>query len=253
MKLYSWNVNGIRAAHKKGFAEWMNSEQPDVLCLQETKAQPQQLEETVVNPEGYHAHWYSAERKGYSGTVTFSKTAPENVVRGIGKELFDSEGRVLRTDFDSISLFNIYFPNAQRELTRVDFKMEFCDMVLQECNRLVKEGRQVIVTGDYNTAHKEIDLKNPKSNQKNAGFLPVERAWIDTFIENGYIDTFRMFNNEPGQYTWWSYRMDARKRNIGWRLDYFFVSENMKQRVKGAGILPDVMGSDHCPVYLEIE
>ncbi len=253
MKLYSWNVNGVRAATRNGFLDWMKKASPDVLCLQETKALPDQLDENLTNPPGYNVYWHSAVKKGYSGVATFSKPEPVLVENGIGIDKYDEEGRVLRTDFDDFVLFNIYFPNAQRDLGRVDFKMEFCDLVLDKCNELVAQGKNVLVCGDYNTAHKEIDLKHPKPNQNNAGFLPVERAWIDKFIENGYVDTFRQFNREADQYTWWTYRLNARERNIGWRIDYFFVSENALHRVKNAGILPEVKGSDHCPVFIEWE
>jgi exodeoxyribonuclease-3 len=253
MKLISWNVNGIRAAGKKGYDEWFKSEQPDILCLQETKAHREQVPPEMAAPVGYHAHWSSAKRRGYSGVATFSRIKPAIVKPGLGNPEFDTEGRLIESHYDDFVLLNVYFPNGQRDHNRVSFKLEFSDAVLERCEQLKQEGRNVIICGDYNTAHKEIDLKYPKANQKTTGFLPHERAWIDKFIQHGYVDTFREFNKEPENYTWWTYRLNARERNIGWRIDYFFVSENMIDKVKDAFILPEVMGSDHCPVGIEVE
>ena len=253
MILYSWNVNGIRAASKKGYPDWFTSTKPDILCLQETKAHPDQLDTELKQPEGYHNYWNSAVKKGYSGVATFSINEPQSVKYGLGVEKLDNEGRVIELEFEKFVLLNIYFPNSQRDHGRVNFKIEFCDEVLNRCNILRDHGKHVIICGDYNIAHKEIDLKNPKTNQDTAGFLPIERAWMDKFITHGYIDTFREFNKDPDNYTWWSYRFSARERNIGWRIDYFYVSENFSQHVKNAFILPDVLGSDHCPVGLEID
>ena len=253
MKLISWNVNGIRAASGKGYTEWFNEYKPDILCIQETKVQIDQLEEKISKPKGYYSNWNSAEKKGYSGTATFSKIEPKSVKLELGDEKFDGEGRVTMTEFDNFLLYNIYFPNGKRDLSRVDYKLEFSDKILEICEEHKKKGKKLIICGDYNTAHKEIDLKNAKSNEKNTGFLPKERAWIDKFISNGYVDTFREYNKEPGNYTWWSYMFSARSKNVGWRIDYFFVSENVLPHLKGAFILPNVMGSDHCPLGIELE
>jgi exodeoxyribonuclease-3 len=252
LKIYSWNVNGIRAASQKGFMEWFHDSDADILCLQETKAQPEQLDEALVNPNGYHAHWNSAEKKGYSGVATMSKNKPISIKEGLSSDKFDGEGRVIESEYDDFTLLNIYFPNGRRDLSRVDYKLEFSDLVLERCEILKAEGKNLIICGDYNTAHTEIDLKNPKSNKKTTGFLPEERAWIDKFIEKGYIDTFREFNKEPENYTWWSYRFSARDKNIGWRIDYFFINEAFLPKLKDAFILPDITGSDHCPLGIEI-
>ncbi len=252
MKIYSWNVNGIRAASGKGYREWFDDTRPEILCLQETKAHKEQVTPEIAGPAGYHAYWHSAKKRGYSSVTTFSQTEPLNVTCGLGVEEYDSEGRVIESDHGDFVLFNIYVPNGQHDLGRVPFKLAFCDTLLERCEALKKQGRKLIICGDYNTAHKEIDLKNPKANQKNTGFLPEERAWIDKFIDHGYIDTFREFNPEPDNYTWWSSRLDARARNIGWRIDYFFISDNMRENLKDAFILPDVHGSDHCPLGIEV-
>lgn len=252
MKIYSWNVNGIRAILKKGFMQWFREVSPDILCLQETKASVDQLGDEIVNPEGYGSGWNSAERKGYSGVVTFSKKKPVKVHYGMGIDRFDNEGRIVRHEFKGFDLLNIYFPNGTSGPDRLRFKLDFYDAFLKHCEGLREKGKKLIICGDLNTAHKAIDLKNPKANEKNSGFLPVEREWVDKFIAHGYVDTFRVFNQEPDQYSWWTYRAGARKRNIGWRLDYFFVTEDLMKRVKSSVITPEVMGSDHCPVGLEI-
>ncbi len=253
MKIYCWNVNGIRAAAQKGYLEWFKKSKPDILCLQETKAMAEQVDNQIAQPEGYHSYWNSAEKKGYSGTVTFSKTKPLRIKYELGLEEFDGEGRVIETEFNDFVLFNIYFPNGKRDHSRVKYKLKFCDSVLERCETLKKEGKNLIICGDYNTAHKEIDLKNFKSNQKTTGFLPEERAWIDKFIAHGYVDTFRQFNQEPDNYTWWSYMFNARQKNVGWRIDYFFVNEKFVSHLKKAFILPEVQGSDHCPLGIEID
>jgi len=253
MKLISWNVNGIRAASAKGYSEWFKKYNPDILCVQETKAQIDQLEESLANPDGYYSFWNSADKKGYSGTATFSRIEPRTVKPDMDNENFDGEGRVILTEFDEFMLYNIYFPNGKRDLSRVDYKLKFSDKVLELCEEHKKHGKKIIICGDFNTAHKEIDLKNAKSNQKNTGFLPEERAWIDKFISHGYVDTFRNFNKEPGNYTWWSYMFNARAKNVGWRIDYFFITENLLPNLKDAFILPEVMGSDHCPLGIELE
>lgn len=253
MKIISWNVNGIRAASGKGLTDWFKDYKPDILCIQETKAQPDQLGDEIAKPKGYFGYWNSAEKKGYSGTATLSKIEPKNIKFEIGEEKFDGEGRVLLTEYEDFLLYNIYFPNGKRDLSRVEYKLEFSDKVLEICEEHKKNGKKIIICGDYNTAHTEIDIKNAKSNEKNTGFLPEERAWIDKFISHGYVDTFREFNKEPGNYTWWSYMFNARAKNVGWRIDYFFVSENVLPYLKNAFILPEVIGSDHCPLGIELE
>jgi len=252
MKILSWNVNGVRAVLKKGFWDWFEAESPDVLCLQETKAKPEDLHDGILEPAGYHAVWNSAERKGYSGVVTFSKKKPLSVALGIGIKNFDVEGRVIRTEYKDFDLLNVYFPNGTSGPDRLKFKMDFYDAFLDHCESLRKMGKKLVVTGDVNTAHKAIDLKNAKANEKNSGFLPEERAWVDKFVAHGYVDTFRLFHPEPDQYTWWTYRANARARNIGWRIDYFFVTEDLVKKVEEAFIQPEVMGSDHCPIGLKI-
>lgn len=253
MIIYSWNVNGIRAASGKGYLEWLEKYQPDIFCLQETKAHREQVSPQLASPDGYHDAWNSARKRGYSGVANFSKIKPLRVTNGLGIEEFDSEGRLIEAEYEHFILFNVYFPNGQRDLNRVPFKLAFSDAVLQRAEHLKNQGKKIIICGDYNTAHREIDLRHPKANEKNTGFLPEERAWIDKLIEHGYVDTFRMFDPGPDNYTWWTYRLDARARNIGWRIDYFFVSENMTRNVKNAFIQPEIMGSDHCPVGLEVE
>jgi exodeoxyribonuclease-3 len=253
MKIYSWNVNGIRAAAKNGYSKWFKTCMPDILCLQETKAQPEQLDEQLAYPKSYFSYWNSARKRGYSGVATFSKTEPLALKYGLGIDDFDGEGRLIETWYKDFILLNIYFPNGKRDHSRVQYKLDFCDAVLDRCEYLKANGNNLVICGDYNTAHKEIDLKNAKTNQNTTGFLPQERAWIDKFIEHGYVDTFRQFNPEPGNYTWWTYRLSARERNIGWRIDYFFVNSNFKPAVKDAFILAQVYGSDHCPVGIELD
>lgn len=249
LRFVSWNVNGIRAVEKKGFIEMLPEFDADVISLQETKAQPEQLSESLKNINGYTSYWHSAERKGYSGVAFYTRIEPEAVHYGLGISEFDSEGRVLTLEFDSYYLINIYFPNSGDKLKRLDYKLRFNNALLGYASQL-QQKKSVILCGDFNVAHKEIDLKNPKSNVKNAGFTPEERAWMDSFVAAGFVDTFRMLNQEPDQYTWWSYRFNARAKNVGWRIDYFCVSEEARTRVQDAAILKDIMGSDHCPVEL---
>lgn len=253
MRIISWNVNGIRAADRKGFFDWFKKESTDILCLQEIKAMPDQIPPHLRNTPGYHVFLNSAERKGYSGVAAYSKKKPSDLKLGFGIEKFDSEGRTLVVEYPSFTLFNIYFPNGNKNQERLDYKLDFYDTFLGYVDNLKAEGKNIVVCGDFNTAHKEIDLANPKQNEKKSGFLPVERAWIDTFIDHGYVDTFRHFNKEPKQYSWWSNRTGARSRNVGWRLDYFFVNKEFMPKVKNAFIMQEVMGSDHCPVGIEIE
>ncbi len=253
MKILCWNVNGIRAADKKGLFSWFNLEKPDILCLQEIKAIPAQIPAHLRNTPGYNIYFNSAEKKGYSGVATYSKVKPLSIKKGFGIDRFDSEGRILITEFSSFILFNIYFPNGKKNQDRLDYKLDFYDTFLGYADNLKSEGKNIIVCGDFNTAHKEIDLARPKENEKISGFLPIERAWIDTFIDHGYVDVFREFNKEKDQYSWWSMRTGARKRNIGWRIDYFFVNKEFMSHVEKAFILQDVTGSDHCPIGIEID
>jgi len=252
MKIVSWNVNGIRAAGRKGFLDWLSEASPDILCIQETRVHPEQLSDELLTGHGYHAFWASAERKGYSGVATFCKTKPNNVQIGLGIPKYDSEGRVIITDHADFRLYNIYFPNGQKDAERLQFKLDFYDALLQIVDQEKESGRNVIICGDWNTAHKEIDLANPKANANYSGFMPIERKRLDWFIEHGWVDTFRHFCAEPNQYTWWSYRFGARARNVGWRIDYFFVNEEFVPQIKDATIHQNVIGSDHCPIGLEI-
>lgn len=251
-RFVSWNVNGLRAALKKGFIDTLHELDADIFALQEIKALVDQLPDEVLHIPGYHAYFYSAQKKGYSGTAVFSRKEPLDVAYGLGKEEFDTEGRVLTLEFDNFYFINIYFPNAQHGLKRLGYKLSFNQEVLRYMDELAKK-KSVILCGDLNVAHKEIDLANPQANVKNPGFSPEERSWMDEVVHAGYIDTFRMFNKEPDQYSWWSYRFNARAKNIGWRIDYFVVDPGSRDRVKGAAIHDDVLGSDHCPVSMEFE
>ena len=252
MRLVSWNVNSIRSIHKKGFLEWLAAEGPDILCIQETKANVGQLAPELISVPGYSAYFSAPERKGYSGVALYTREEPESVSYGLGIERFDSEGRTIAADFGDFVLFDIYFPNGKRSEERLRYKMDFYDAFLERVNALTADGRHVVVCGDVNTAHKEIDLARPKENAKVSGFLPEERAWMDKFIDAGYVDTFRAYNQEPGNYSYWDQITRARDRNVGWRIDYFFVDEGLAGRLNDAFILPEVMGSDHCPVGIEI-
>lgn len=245
----SWNVNGIRAVLKKGFVDWITETDPDVLCLQEIKAEEHQVD---YDFPGYHEHWYSAEKKGYSGTLILSKVKPKSVSYGLGIDEHDKEGRVITVEYPSYYLVNVYTPNSKNELQRLDYRTQTWDRLFLEHLQELEKTKPVITCGDFNVAHKEIDLKNPKTNKRNAGFTIEERTAFENYIEAGFIDTFREFNQEPDQYTWWSYRMGARSRNVGWRIDYFLISSNFRKRLKKAFILQEVMGSDHCPVGITI-
>ena len=248
-KFVSWNVNGLRAVEKKGFVGIIADLDADLVALQEIKALPEQLSESIKNIPGYTAYWFSAQKKGYAGVATYSKEQPLSVLYGIDHKDHDYEGRVLTLEFADFFFINAYFPNSQHGLLRMDYKLQFNNDLLAFAQDLAAK-KSVVICGDFNVAHKEIDLTNPKQNEKNPGYAPQERAWMDQFIAAGFVDTFRMFHQEPGQYTWWSYRFDARARNIGWRIDYFCVDEKSKKRVTEAGILSDIMGSDHCPILL---
>ncbi len=253
MRITSWNVNGLRAALKKGVAAWWEAEAPDVLCLQEVRAFPEQIPAGVRRAlDAHHATWYPAERPGYSGVATFSRLEPLDVVKGLGEPRFDIEGRVIETRFPDFTLFNVYFPNGGRDHSRVPYKLDFFARLLEICDARLARGEPVIVCGDFNIAHREIDLANPRENVNTTGFLPEERVWIDRYLEHGFVDAFRALYPERVQYTWWTYRFRARERNIGWRIDYFLVSEGLLPHVRDVIVHQDVFGSDHCPVTLEI-
>ncbi len=255
MRIVSWNVNGIRAVSGKGFSESLKKIDADIVGIQETKAQLEQLGEEITNNDGYGFHYFSsAEKKGYSGTALYSKTEPISIEFGLGTDEFDHEGRTIIADYEKFVLFNIYFPNGGRGEEYVNFKLRFYDAMLLRVKKLQEEGREVIVCGDVNTAHKEIDLSNPKANSKISGFLPEERVYIDKFLEFGLTDAFRMLYPDKKEcYTWWSYKTYARERNVGWRIDYFFVTDGLKSKIKECSHLTDIFGSDHCPIMLELD
>jgi exodeoxyribonuclease-3 len=253
MKIITWNVNGIRAALGKNLKAWMLEQSPDVFCLQEIKATPQQLTDEQKDFPGYSVVWNPAQRPGYSGVATFHKGTPVEAKLGLDEERFDIEGRVICTRHEDFLLYNIYFPNGQRGHDRVEYKLDFYARLLEICDSLHAAGENIIITGDFNTAHMPIDLAHPKENETTSGFLPEERIWVEKFLEHGFADVYRRLYPERVQYTWWTYRMAARQRNIGWRIDYFLVSESLAGRVKDVIIHDGVTGSDHCPVELLIE
>lgn len=254
MKLYCWNTNGIRAAARHGMLDWLAAVSPDIVCIQETKVSDTSvLAPELLEPAGYHAFWnWPKEKKGYSGVCIYTKTKPIKVENGFGIETWDSEGRVLIAHYESFVLLNVYFPNGKQNADRLAYKMGFYDAFLLFCDTLKKQNKRLIMCGDYNTAHKEIDLARPRENQGTSGFLPQERAWIDTYIEHGYADTLRMFHPEAGLYSWWDVKTRARERNVGWRIDYVFVSDTLREKVNDAFICADVQGSDHCPIGIDI-
>jgi len=254
MKLLSWNVNGIRAAAKKGFIDWIQKGKADVVGLQETKAHPGQLEPALRDVPGYESHWSSAEKKGYSGVTLYTRVKPLAVAPGFGIPRFDGEGRTIVAEFPQFTLFNVYFPNGKMSPERLKYKMDFYEAILDHWEKLRKKGKRIVFCGDVNTAHKEIDLARPKENSKISGFLPEERAWLDKVVSKGYVDVFRHFYpDKKDAYSWWDQLSRARERNVGWRIDYFFVSEDLLPKVKKAWISSEVPGSDHCPVGIEIE
>ncbi|HET8885742.1 MAG TPA: exodeoxyribonuclease III [Salinimicrobium sp.] len=253
MEIISYNVNGIRAAIKKGFLDWLQQANPDVVCIQETKAHPDQLDLTEFEKAGYPYHyWFSAEKKGYSGVAILSKTEPKNVVYGTGIEYMDFEGRVIRADFETFSVISLYLPSATN-IARLPHKYTFMADFQEYVNQLKKEIPNLVICGDYNICHEAIDIHDPIRLQNTSGFLPEERKWLGGFINSGFIDSFRHLNKDGENYSWWSYRAGARQRNKGWRLDYLLVSEPMKEKIKRAVILKDAMHSDHCPVFLKLE
>ena len=247
-KILSWNVNGIRAAEKKGFIEWIQSVKPDILAIQETKADPQQLSIKLKEPEGYSAYWNSAQRSGYSGVSVYTRGKPLNTVLGFGKKIFDNEGRSITLEYTRFFLVNTYYPNGNSSQERLEYKLNFYRAFFDHIKALLKNKKMIICCGDFNTAHKEIDLTRPKENSNVSGFLPQERALLDDFIDMGFSDTFRHFNKDPENYSWWDYKTRARERNVGWRLDYFFVDKKYMKYISKAFILNEVYGSDHCPV-----
>ena len=253
LSMVCWNVNGARAVARKGLLDWLYQESPDILCLQETKADPQQLDSELREPEGYHAYWAELERKGYSGVAILTREEPVSVWYDLGDSPLGMEGRVIITEYPAFTLLNIYFPNGKKDDTRLKYKLDFYEVFLRFVDSLRSKQKRLVICGDFNTAHQEIDLARPKENEKISGFLPVEREWLDKFIAQGYVDTFRHFHKEPNQYTWWDLKSRARERNVGWRVDYFFVTDELLPSVSRAFIMPEVMGSDHCPVGLTLK
>lgn len=252
MKIITYNINGLRAAIKKGFPQWVKATDPDIICLQEIKSTPADFKEDVFAPLGYKCYWNPAIKKGYSGVAIFSKIEPKNFCIGCGIDKYDVEGRVIRLDFDDFSIINVYMPSGSSGQHRQAFKFEWLNDFYNYINDLKIEIPNLIICGDYNICHQAIDIHNPKSNANSSGFLPEERAWMEKFFCNGFIDTFRYFNREPHNYTWWSYRAGARKKNLGWRIDYHAVTLTMESRLKRSVILKEAVHSDHCPVLLEI-
>ncbi|MBP7496358.1 MAG: exodeoxyribonuclease III [Bacteroidales bacterium] len=249
-KIISYNVNGLRAAIKKDLLNWFKQSKADIICLQETKAQPEQLPVDEIESAGYHSYWFSAEKKGYSGVSFLLKQKPDNIEYGMGIDIYDKEGRVIRADYGDISILNVYHPSGSMGAVRQAFKMQW----LEDFNNYIKDLKEIrpnlIITGDFNICHKPIDIHDPIGNAGNSGFLPEEREWIDKFMKSGFIDSFRHFNKEPHNYTWWSYRTNARERNLGWRIDYIMISENIKDIMQNAAIYSDAVHSDHCPISL---
>ncbi len=255
MKIVSWNVNGVRAAAEKGFFEFLKSESPDIICLQETKISEHQIPEELAYPEGYKTIWSTAKRRGYSGTCTMFKKDPLSFKTGFGIQAYDDEGRVVETEHENFYIFNVYFPNGQKDEERLKYKLDFYKDFLEYTLDIHKKtGKEIIILGDFNTAHREIDLKNPRENENYSGFLKIEREWIDRYLEAGYVDVFRHFYPDLADaYTWWTYRFNARSRNVGWRIDYFMCTEKLIGKIRETKILKDVMGSDHCPISMIVD
>ena len=252
MRIISYNINGIRAAIKKGFLDWLNTESPDVICLQEIKAQTDQFNTSLFEELGYHCFWYPAEKRGYSGVAILSKHKPKNIVWGCGNNQIDSEGRVLKLEFESIHVFSCYFPSGSSGIIRQNFKMQF----LKTFYSFIKKNNRnnnFLISGDFNICHKEIDIHNPVANKHTSGFLPEEREWMTDFLNLGFVDTFRKLNKEPHHYSWWSYRANARNNNKGWRIDYHILSDKLKNNIRSVKILSNVKHSDHCPILLDLD
>jgi exodeoxyribonuclease-3 len=253
MKIVSYNVNGIRAALNKGFLDWLKATDPDIIGLQEVKAELNQIDKAIFEDIGYNIYWFPAVKKGYSGVAILSKLKPKNVEYGMGISKYDDEGRMIRTDFETFSFVSAYFPSGTTGDVRQDFKYTFLDDIYGYSQDLKENLPNLILSGDYNICHKPIDIHNPVSNKNSSGFLPEERAWMDKFTESGFDDSFRLFNKNPHQYTWWSYRAGSRGKNLGWRIDYHMTTDSMKERIKRSIILPEAHHSDHCPIMVEIE
>lgn len=253
MRIYSWNVCGMRSAVKKGLVDWLLAKKPSVFCAQEVRGTPDVMPAELTDLPGYRAAWAPAERKGYSGVATFTRRKPKEVVVGLGIERFDREGRVLMTQVDDLDIYNVYFPKGDPDTPRLQYKLDFYDAFLRHINAETQRGRNVVFCGDVNTAHTEIDLARPKQNQKTSGFLPEERAHLDEWVRNGWVDTYRhLYPGKTDVYSWWTMRAGARERNVGWRIDYVFIHESLLPRLRKAGIDSDVMGSDHCPVWVDL-
>lgn len=252
-KIISYNLNGIRAVLKKDFAKWLKEYQPDMVCIQETKAQDEQIDKQVFEELGYHSYWFSAQKKGYSGVGILTKEKPDNVVYGMNIDKYDNEGRFIRADYGDISLISVYHPSGTTGDVRQDFKMQWLNDFKNYISELKKERKKLIISGDYNICHKPIDINRPEKHKKSSGFLPEEREWMDNFVGDGFIDSFRYFCQKPEKYSWWSYRANSRAKNLGWRIDYHLITENLEKNLKGANILADVKHSDHCPILIEID
>ena len=252
LKIVTYNVNGIRAALNKGFSQWLEQQSPDIVCLQETKARPEQVDTAIFDHLGYKHYWHSAEKAGYSGVAILTRREPRNIEFGTGNPLYDREGRVLRVDYDDFSVLSIYHPSGSSGDERQAFKMKWLDFFLGYANELRKKIPNLVMCGDYNICHRHIDIHDPVSNKNSSGFLPEEREWFDKFVDHGYIDSFRAVNQDPHHYTWWSYRANARANNKGWRIDYIMLTEGMKDRLRHSQILPDAMHSDHCPMFVDL-
>lgn len=253
MKIITYNVNGIRAAMGKGLVDWIRASEPDVLCLQEIKASPEQVGLLEFEEMGYQTYWYPAQKKGYSGVAIFTKVKPKQIIYGCGEPLYDEEGRVIRADFGDFSVMSVYHPSGSSGDDRQAFKMEWLSFYQEYINRLKESCPNLVLSGDFNICHKSIDIHNPVSNAKSSGFLPEEREWMEGFINSGFIDSFRHFNQNPHHYSWWSYRAGARAKNLGWRIDYNLVSKPLENRLKRAIIMPEAKHSDHCPVLVELQ
>ncbi len=251
--IISYNVNGIRAAINKGLLDWIKEVKPSMLCIQETKAQPDQVDLSSLKRMGYNDYWHSAEKKGYSGVLILAERKPDRVIIGMNTKDYDSEGRLIRLDYGDVSVLNVYIPSGTTGDIRQDFKMKFLDDFLTFLNDLKQERPELLVCGDFNIAHREIDIHNPVSNKNTSGFLPEERAWVDKFLESGFVDSFRYKYPDNVKYSWWSFRANARSKNLGWRLDYHMVTEPMKARIKDAGIINEAEHSDHCPVWVNLD
>ena len=252
MKIVSYNVNGIRAAINKGLLQWISDYQPDVLCFQELKATPDQIPLMDFEMMGYHHYWFPAQKKGYSGVGLICKQEPDKVVYGMDNPLYDNEGRFLRADFGDLSVVSVYHPSGTSGDERQDFKMQWLDFFRKYVNELRTSRPQLVISGDYNICHEDIDINNPRKHDDMSGFLPEERQWMTEFLSDGYIDSFRHLVKEANRYSWWSYRANAREKNLGWRIDYHMVTDNLKSQIKAVDILPDVKHSDHCPIVVEI-